>query len=133
VALALPKSLSIYKKGQGQVVRWSTVGSIWLLVGLGMLWLAMSVMVNYPLWARLTALAVMAVIGVLASWWSCNTPRTAEFMIMTESEMRKVVWPGKQQVIDSTKVVIVMTLLMALLLFGVDQMFHWIVSKIGLM
>ena len=39
---------------------------------------------------------------------------------MTESEMRKVTWPTRREVITSTKVVILMTLILAAILWLVD-------------
>jgi preprotein translocase subunit SecE len=114
-------------------VRWSTVGVIWLIVGLGMAWMATSVMATYPVWARTLALVIMGAAGVLLTHWSTNTAKPAEFLIMTESEMRKVVWPSRQIVVNSTKVVIVMTLLMAGLLFGVDMIFKSLAEALKLM
>ena len=59
-----------------------------------------------------------------------NRPYLAEFMIMTESEMRKVAWPSRRETISSTKVVILLTVLLGLLLFLVDigfsKFFIWI-------
>jgi preprotein translocase subunit SecE len=41
------------------------------------------------------------------------------------AELRKVVWPGREDVISSVKVVIVSTLIAALLLWAVDYvLFH---------
>jgi len=54
----------------------------------------------------------------------------AEFMIMTESEMRKVTWPSRKEVISSTRIVILITLILGVLLALVDvgfvQLFHLI-------
>jgi preprotein translocase subunit SecE len=53
-----------------------------------------------------------------------NTPKIAEFLIMTESEMRKVTWPTRREVINSTKIVILLTLALAFLLWVVDLGFY---------
>ena len=124
--------ITVYKRGQGQIVRWSTIGGIWLIFSLGMWWLASDVFGTYALWVRAVALALAAAGGAALSYWATNTPRPTEFLIMTESEMRKVVWPSRQVVIDSTKVVILLTLLMAVLLFAVDLIFRELASMMHL-
>jgi len=59
-----------------------------------------------------------------------NVPRFADFLISVESELEKVVWPGRKQVTQSTIVVIATMLFLGLFLFVVDQvwriLFSWI-------
>ncbi len=50
--------------------------------------------------------------------------KAGDFMIATEGEMKKVNWSSKREVVGSTKVVIMFTLLMAMLLFVVDLVFQ---------
>jgi len=59
-------------------------------------------------------------LGSLLTFWLVNKPSFAEFMIMTESEMRKVTWPTRRHTFTSTKVVIFMALALAVLLWLVD-------------
>ena len=64
-------------------------------------------------------------------WWIVFAHRgTGDFMIATEGEMKKVSWSSRSEVIGSTKVVIMFTALLAILLFVVDlmfqQIFHWL-------
>ena len=73
---------------------------------------------------------VVVLIGLLA-FWMVNRPRSADFLIATEGEMKKVAWSGKKEVIGSTKVVIVTTLMIAMLLFGVDILFGALFRIIG--
>lgn len=60
-----------------------------------------------------------------------NSPRGADFLIATESEMKKVSWSTKTEVIGSTKVVIITTLILAALLFLVDFAFANFFRLIG--
>ena len=53
-----------------------------------------------------------------------NSKRAADFMIATEGEMKKVSWSSRKEIIGSTKVVIVTSLLMGVILFLVDLLFH---------
>lgn len=127
--------LEIYKKDQGKLVRWGTVGGIALLLGIGMYWIAKGV-VNvlgdwhitstftiHALYLQTFWVVLFGLIGAVLALWLVNRPKSADFMIMTESEMRKVNWPGWHEVWVSTKVVIVLTLFFAAMLFVVDWLF----------
>ena len=47
--------------------------------------------------------------------------------------MKKVSWSSKREIMGSTKVVILFTLLMAFFLFLVDLLFQWFFSAIGVL
>jgi preprotein translocase subunit SecE len=49
---------------------------------------------------------------------------TREFFKDTSAEMKKVTWPGSNEVIGTTVVVIVSTLVFALFLWGCDVVFY---------
>ncbi|MCD6365227.1 MAG: preprotein translocase subunit SecE [Planctomycetes bacterium] len=66
-------------------------------------------------------------------FWLVNRPKTADFLIATESEMKKVSWSSKEEIIGSTKVVIVFTFIMAVILYAVDVLFAFIFSEMGVM
>ncbi|NLW87690.1 MAG: preprotein translocase subunit SecE [Planctomycetes bacterium] len=65
------------------------------------------------------------------TFWILNKPSAADFLIATESEMKKVSWSSRKEVIGSTKVVIVTTFIMAALLAGVDLLFILLFSWMG--
>jgi preprotein translocase subunit SecE len=50
--------------------------------------------------------------------------RTAEFLKEVRVEATKVSWPSRKELRDSTVVVIVMTLIMAAILFVLDQILN---------
>jgi len=114
-------------------VRWGTVAALGIVVAAGMWWTDQKVVRYYNPDAsevlRAAIVCAVAVAGALLAFVVVNRPRPAEFMIMTESEMRKVTWPSRQTVINSTKVVIFLTLLMAGILWFVDfgfvELFKW--------
>jgi preprotein translocase SecE subunit len=54
-------------------------------------------------------------------------------MIATEGEMKKVNWSTRREIIGSTKVVIVFTLLLTLVLFVVDMIFITFFGWIGVL
>lgn len=46
------------------------------------------------------------------------------------TEVRKVVWPTRQETLQTTLVVIGVVLLVALILWGIDSLLGWAVSKV---
>ena len=53
-------------------------------------------------------------------WWSSMK----EFFRDTQSEMKKVTWPTRNEVVGTTVVVIAATLVFALFLWGCDLVFY---------
>ncbi|MFO6237257.1 preprotein translocase subunit SecE, partial [Pseudomonas aeruginosa] len=45
-------------------------------------------------------------------------------------EIRKVVWPSRQETTQTTLIVVAVVLVMALLLWGLDSLLGWLVSMI---
>jgi len=122
---------AIYKPGQGKWLRWGTVGTAAVIIACGAYWLAFQqtdVALLGDLWKALIALVWIALCGWLVFWF-VNSPKYGEFLIMTESELRKVSWPSRKEVINSVKVVIILTLLLGGLLCLVDVgfigLFQW--------
>lgn len=123
--------LEIYKRGQGKYTRITTFVGVMLLVIIGAARLSeelttvrLSPLVRYGI---ATALVVVA---AAVMFWIVNRPRSADFMIATEGEMKKVSWSSRKEVVGSTKVVIITTLILTAILFAVDmlftQLFVWI-------
>ena len=123
---------SIYKPGQGKYVRWGTVASVVLVGGGGVYWLLEKtpLVSTDNIGLKVGVTAGWALMTVLIAFFVVNKPNLAEFMIMTESEMRKVTWPSRRELVSSTKIVILLTALMGLILwifdFGFHLFFGWI-------
>ncbi len=113
----------IYKRGQGKYTRVLTVAGAMLVGVIGSVVLSerLKVTLDVSLAYGIPALIVI-VLGALM-FWLVNRPSTADFLIATESEMKKVSWSSRKEVIGSTKVVIVTTFILAGVLYGVDMMF----------
>lgn len=124
--------LQIYKRNQGKTIRLATVISVMVLVAWGC----------YVLSERLGAyrvntylrfgipLGILLGVGVLM-FWLVNRPRGADFLIATEGEMKKVSWSSRKEIIGSTKVVIVTTLILAAILFLIDVVFANVFRALG--
>ena len=75
--------------------------------------------------------AVILLIGLAIVYYFCYANRrSSEFMIATEGEMKKVNWSTRREIFGSTWVVIVISLIIAAVLFFADfifsQFFTWI-------
>ncbi len=114
--------IEIYKKNQGRYTRGVTFLAVVGIALAGAYVLseqlaAMSAYLQYGI-PVLVAAAIAAV-----TFWFVNRPRSADFLIATEGEMKKVSWSSKKEIFGSTKVVIVTAFIMAAILFGADQVF----------
>ena len=124
----------VYKRGQGKYTRLSTFAGA---VGVGLIGAAFLPakigLVTDSAYVKFGVPALLLVLLAYGMFWVVNRPRMADFMIATESEMKKVSWSSRKEVIGSTKVVIVTTLMLAAILFGVDVLFTLIFRWMGIM
>jgi preprotein translocase subunit SecE len=135
---------AIYKKGQGYWTRMGTAFGASVLLGLTLVFLYRDLIPYFSLdttlqswfgatntaW-RLIVCAAVTIAGVLLVWWLMNGPKRAQFLIDTDSEMKKVNWASRNELFASTKVVIFFMLLIALALFIFDQQFHGLFFALG--
>lgn len=122
--------LSIYKPGQGRYTRLGTVVGAGLiaLAGANFLYEKLGVIrdpaVGWTLWVQAgVPVLAMAAVGALVYWVVGLNRRACDFMIATEGEMKKVSWSTRREVIGSTKVVIAVVIMLAVMLFVVDTVF----------
>jgi preprotein translocase subunit SecE len=112
---------SVYKPGQGKYVRWGTVAGLAIFILSGAYWSVNNqYTASYSTPVKAAVVVVWVAVFGVATFLLVNSPKFGEFLIMTESEMRKVTWPSRREVIASTKIVILMTLILAVLLWFVD-------------
>ena len=91
---------------------------------------ANSIYSDYPLLYRVVGLIVIA---LLALWLAVNTEQgSAVWAIVKESqtEVRKVVWPTRQETNQTTLIVIALVILMGFILWVLDAFLGWLVSLI---
>jgi preprotein translocase subunit SecE len=83
-----------------------------------------------PILYRVLALLVVAAMaGVIA----LQTSKGKAFWVLAKEarvEIRKVVWPTRQETTQTTLIVVAVVLVMALLLWGLDSLLGWLVSLI---
>jgi preprotein translocase subunit SecE len=77
-------------------------------------------------------LGLLALAAVAASVGLQTAKGQAFFGLAKEArvEIRKVVWPTRQETTQTTLIVVAVVLVMALLLWGLDSLLGWLVSMI---
>ncbi len=76
---------------------------------------------------------VLALVGlaVVASLIALQTAKGKAFFGLfkeAKSEIRKVVWPTRQETAQTTGIVVLVVLVVGLMLWGIDSLLSWIVS-----
>jgi preprotein translocase SecE subunit len=130
-ASSKPGFFTIYKKGQGY---WTRMGTA---IGAGLL----GVLITWQIYRYvpafvsasepgrgqrigLIAAGVFAVVYAFIAWRLMNKPANADFLIATDSEMKKVNWTSRRELVGSTKVVILFMFAIAAILFVLDLIFN---------
>jgi preprotein translocase subunit SecE len=130
-------AFAIYKSGQGYWTRMLSAIGAGILIIAGALWLNRELDVIADAGTRFTVqtatMVGILVGGLLLIYWLMNKPRIADFMIQTESEMKKVNWPNRRELIGSTWVVICGTVIMAVILFVIDVVFWELFTRIRIL
>lgn len=73
---------------------------------------------------------VMLVAAVGFLYTTCQGQAAWSFIKTSRTEMRKVVWPTRQETMQTLVVVIAMVVVTALILWGVDAFYMWLISVI---
>jgi preprotein translocase subunit SecE len=121
-------ALKIYKASQGRYVRVSTAVAA-ALVDLVICYYIGTLLLQYvPDFGAKAYLVygapavVFAVLAVVAAYY-LNKPNVVDFLVATESEMRKVSWSSRAELIGSTTVVIMTVFALAIFIFVADYVF----------
>jgi len=68
--------------------------------------------------------------AVVGGYVLLNRPKMVDFLSSVETELRKVSWPTRQQVVGSAAVVIITMLALGTYLFLVDAGLAWIIRRV---
>ncbi|AYF88762.1 preprotein translocase subunit SecE [Pseudomonas sp. DY-1] len=83
-----------------------------------------------PILYRVLALLALAAVAAVVA---LQTAKGQTFFVLAKearAEIRKVVWPTRQETTQTTLIVVAVVLVMALLLWGLDTLLGWLVSLI---
>ena len=75
---------------------------------------------------------IFAALGIVTLYLAFFHKKIGGVLIDTENEMRKVVWPSREEVTGSTIVVIFATILLGAAIFAVDIILAHALSLVGL-
>ncbi len=97
--------------------------------------IAVGVVGNYYYSAESLLYRVLALLllGAVALFVALQTSKGKRFSILVSearTEIRKVVWPTRQELMQTTMIVVVFVLFVALVLWGADSLIGWIVSLV---
>ena len=70
-------------------------------------------------------------LAVLAGFIALKTAKGQAFFTLfkeAKNEIRKVVWPTRQETLQTTVIVVIAVLIVGLLLWGLDTLLGWVVS-----
>ncbi len=118
-------AFEIYKRNQGKYTRlYSALGAS-IVVALGCLQVYRFLQAtDLGLWVQTMVPVSVFVVLTAVLFWLVNLPSVADFMIAAESEMKKVNWSSRGEIIVSTVVVIVVVIILAALLGITDYIFQ---------
>ena len=121
----------IYKSNQGRMVRQFTFFAIAVVAAFGCITLS-----NGPLMGLSKSVQIGVPLGIwLFVCWIAfrvvNVAKFADFLVSVESELEKVTWPTRKEVVQATIVVICTMVFIGLFLFLIDLLWTWVFSFIG--
>lgn len=123
----------IYKEGQG---KWSR-GLLAFIVGIGAIYAVSALhgwigergsfvlpFVSWDFDYRFLIEGPVLVAALVFGVWLFNHPRTADFLIDTENELKnKVTWPSKKEEINASVVVVITVVIIGVFILAVDSLF----------
>jgi len=83
-----------------------------------------------PILYRVLGVTALAIVAVFIA---TRTSKGNSLMLVLKDaqvEIRKVVWPSKQETMQTTMIVVVVVLIVALVLWGMDSLLGWLISLI---
>lgn len=132
-------SMAIYKSGQGYWTRIMSACGFGLLVLLGSVWLyrqiyergGAGVTVQYVAFG---AGLLFGIVGFSIIYLYCGLkPRSVDFLVATEGEMKKVNWSTRREIVGSTILVIIIAFVIAAICALLDLFWAFLMGKAGVL
>jgi preprotein translocase SecE subunit len=78
--------------------------------------------------------SIILILGAIVTYWFCAIrPRSVDFLINTDMEMKKVNWSTRKDIIGSTWVVIGSSFIIAAFIFIADFLMQFVFKSIGVL
>jgi preprotein translocase subunit SecE len=124
----------IYKKGQGYWTRMGTLAGAALIGAMTIEF----VWGEHDTFQMTESVAELVCVGLaigyaIFAYYILNQPRNVDFLIATDSEMKKVNWTSQKDLLGSTRVVIWFMFVIAIFLFVMDILFGYLFWMIGVL
>jgi len=81
-------------------------------------------------WVRIVALVVLAVGALALTLTTAQGQSFIKLLKEAQVEARRIVWPTKDETMQTTMIVCAVVVVMSLLLWGVDTLFGWMISAV---
>lgn len=107
-------------------------GIKWLVV-VALVALAVAGNMYYQQYSLLYRVLGVLALAVMAGFVAVQTVKGAAFWQLikeAKTEVRKVVWPTRQETVQTTLIVLAFVLLMSLILWALDSFLGWLVSLV---
>ncbi len=79
---------------------------------------------------RVIGLVALGVVAAVVAFQTDKGRVFWELLKDAKAEVRKVVWPTRQETVQTTLVVVAVVLIMGLVLWGLDSLLGWLVSSL---
>jgi len=83
-----------------------------------------------PSWVRIIVLVVLGLVGLGIALLTSQGAAFLKLLKEAQIEARRIVWPTKDETMQTTMIVVAVVLVMSLVLWGLDSLFGWIISTI---
>ncbi|MBV2134760.1 preprotein translocase subunit SecE [Pseudomonas sp. MAP12] len=113
------------KDSRLDILKWSVVAVVVAVAVVGNQYFAAT-----PVLYRVLGIVALAAGAIFVA---LQTAKGGAFFALAKdarTEIRKVVWPTRQETTQTTLIVVAVVLVMSLLLWGVDSLLGWLVSLI---
>jgi len=83
-----------------------------------------------PSWVRIIVLVVLGLVGLGIALLTSQGAAFLKLLKEAQIEARRIVWPTKDETMQTTMIVLAVVLVMSIVLWGLDSLFGWIISAI---
>ncbi|WMY96024.1 MAG: preprotein translocase subunit SecE [Arsenophonus sp.] len=107
------------------IIKWALVGFFLIITIVGNYYFR-----EYSTILRTVMVVIMAFFSIGLVLWTKKGKEILGFMRAAKMEIRKVIWPNRKETLQTTLVVVLVTIIMSLILWGLDGIMVRLVSFI---